>query len=395
MKFNPIFYFFLTPLIYSVDGDPYRTYEVLAVALLFSAFFIRLTMYKTYILDIVCVFLFSSFLIIQQFFISNGDIFFGVNFFIAFMAAFIPFWMLRAAHWHYSGFEQGLKKAINLVYWVAILSISFSFITGFGERYIGGIAGYRAFGFLGDSFSPVMAFLFLFYLISDLKIRAFISFVVILMMGAKTTLIMLVFCVAIYYLLIKKTAIYKVTGAALVAFLGFFLLNFNTFIFNVGNIEFSMLNRLLSFQIGIQFFLESPIFGIGMNQGLLRAEFEAMMLAESEGIVNYFPVYQVHNPFLRILSETGLIGFSLFVTFIYVLLSNAFKSIRSAIPLSESIERNIIIATGIWVIGFVCVYQTTGWFVPGHPQLTWLLMLSTISVILVERKLARKVQFKK
>ena len=395
MKFNPIFYFFLTPLIYSVDGDPYRTYEVLAVALLSSVFFIRLTMYKTYILDIVCVFLFSSFLIIQQFFISNGDIFFGVNFFITFMAAFIPFWMLRSAHWHYSGFEQGLKKAINLVFWVAVLSISFSFFTGFGETYVGGIAGYRAFGFLGDSFSPVMVFLFLFYLISDLKFRAFISLVVIIMMGAKTALIMLVFSVAIYFMFIKKTATNKITGAALAGLLGIFLLNFNTFFTNVGNTEFSMINRLLSYQIGYQFFVESPVFGIGMNQGLLRVESEAMLLAESKGIDNYFPVHQVHNSFLRILSETGLIGFSLFVIFIYVLLSNAFKSIRFAIPLSESIERNIIIAGSIWVIGFVCVYQTTGWFVPGHPQLTWLLMLSTISVILVERKLARKVQFEK
>lgn len=395
MKFNPIIYFFLTPLIYSIDGDPYRTYEVLLVALLSLALFLRTTIYRTYILDIISVFLFSSFLIIQQFFINSGDIVFGLNFFITFIAAFTPFWMFRTAHWHYPGLEQSLKKGINLLFWIAILSISLSFFTGIGERHMGGIIGYRAFGYLGDAFSPVMVFLLLFNLINGFKFRTFMSFVVILMMGGKTAIVMVIFCLALYFLFIKKTAINKIAGVALVACIAALPFFLDMLMSYLVNIEYSLYNRLISYRLGYEFFLESPIFGIGINQGLLRVQYEAILLAESAGIDKYFPVYQVHNPFLRILSETGLIGLSFFLIFIYFLISHSVKSIRSAMLLSESTSRSIIFAGSLWVIGFVCVYQTTGWFLPGHPQLTWLLMFSTISVILAERKSARQVQFEK
>ena len=395
MKFNPIIYFYLSPLIYSVDGDPYRTFEVLFVAVLSLILFIRGTIHKTYILDIISVFLFSSFLIIQQFFISNGDIGFGVNFFIVFSAAFAPFWMLRSVHWHYPGLERGLKKGINLLFWIAFLSISLSFFTGMGERHNGGIAGYRAFGFLGDSFSPVMVFLLLFYIINNFRYYAFMSGMVILMMGGKTAIVMFIFCMALYLLFIKNSVTHKVVGVALVVCLVALPFFFVVLTSYLQNLEFSMMNRLISYRLGIEYFLESPIFGIGINQGLGRTTEEAILLAKTEGIVNYFPVYQVQNPYLRILSETGLIGLSLLLVLIYFLLSRAMKSIKSVLLLPESIERSIIIAGGLWVIGFVCVYQTTGWFVAGHPQLTWLLMFSTISIILSERKLAGYVHLDK
>ena len=395
MKFSPIIFFFLSPLIYSIDGDPYRTLEVLSVALLSLILFIRRTIYKTFILDIISMFLFSGFLIVQQFFIGSGDLGFGINFFIVFIAAFAPFWMLRSTHWYYRDFEGDLTKGINLLFWIAFLSISVSFVTGMGERYNGGIAGYRAFGFLGDSFSAVIVFLILFYMINNYKYYAFISGLVLIMMGGKTAIVMVVFCMTLYLLFIKKSATSKVLGVALGTCLVTLPLVLGVIVSNLQNVEFSMMNRMISYKLGIEYFLENPVFGIGINQGLGRSRYDAISLAEAEGITNYFPVYQVQNAFLRTLSETGLIGFSLMLMFVYFLLSRAVKSIRSAMLLPESIERNIIFAAGLWVIGFVCVYQTTGWFLAGHPQLTWLLMFSTISIILAERKLAGHVHFDK
>ena len=46
----------------------------------------------------------------------------------------------------------------------------------------------------------------------------------------------------------------------------------------------------------------------------------------------------------------------------------------------------MILAGALWVIGFVSVYQTTGWFVAGHTQLTWLIMFSTLSLVFADRK---------
>ena len=395
MKFSPIIFFFLSPLIYSIDGDPYRTLEVLSVTLLSLILFIRRTIYKTFILDIISMFLFSGFLIVQQFFIGSGDLGFGINFFIVFIAAFAPFWMLRSTHWYYRDLEGDLTKGINLLFWIAFLSISVSFFTGMGERYNGGIAGYRAFGFLGDSFSAVMVFLILFYMINNYKYYAFMSGLVLIIMGGKTAIVMVVFCMTLYLLFIKKSATSKVLGVALGTCLVTVPLVLGVIVSNLQNVEFSMMNRLISYKLGIEYFLESPVFGIGINQGLGRSRYDAISLAEAEGITNYFPVYQVQNAFLRTLSETGLIGFSLMLMFVYFLSSRAVKSIRSAMLLPESIERSIIFAAGLWVIGFVCVYQTTGWFVAGHPQLTWLLMFSTISIVLAERKLAGYVHFDK
>jgi len=395
MKFSPIIFFFLSPLIYSIDGDPYRTLEVLSVALLSLILFIRRTIYKTFILDITSVFLFSAFLIVQQFFIGSGDLGFGINFFIVFIAAFAPFWLLRSTHWYYRDFEGDLTKGINLLFWIAFLSISVSFVTGMGERYNGGIAGYRAFGFLGDSFSAVMVFLLLFYMINNDKYYAFMSGLVLIMMGGKTAIVMVFLCVALYLLFIKKSATSKVLGAALVTCLVTVPFVLDVIVSNLQHVEYSMMNRLISYKLGIEYFLESPVFGIGINQGLKRSMYDAISLAEAEGITKYYPVYQVQNAYLRTLSETGLIGFSLMLIFVYFLLSRAVKSIRSAMLLPESIERSIIFAAGLWVIGFVCVYQTTGWFVAGHTQLTWLLMFSTISIILAERKLAGQVHFDK
>ena len=386
MKFNPITLFFLAPLIYSIDGDPYRTYEVLAAAGLFLAIFMKRNFHKTHTLDIISIFLFSGFLIIQQFFIRAGDLIFGINFFVTFIAAFLPFWLLRSVHWHYPSLESGLLNGINLLFWIAFLMISLSYFTGIGERYSGGIAGYRAFGFLGDSFSAVMVFFFLFYMINGSKNRTFISGIVILMMGAKAAIVMVIFCMALYFTFIKKSAIHKFFGVAQVICLASIPFGFDWLMSNLQNLEFSMMNRLLSYGIGIQYFLESPIFGIGINGGLLRTSDEAAVLAESLGIANYFPVYQVQNPYLRILSETGLIGFFLLMTFVYFLVRQSIRSIKSAMIFPDSTERSIIFAASLWTIGFVSVYQTTGWFLAGHPQLTWLLMFSSISIILVERK---------
>jgi hypothetical protein len=43
----------------------------------------------------------------------------------------------------------------------------------------------------------------------------------------------------------------------------------------------------------------------------------------------------------------------------------------------------------LWVISFLLFYQTTGWFEAGHPQLSWLLLFSTLSRVFSRRSIPR------
>jgi O-antigen ligase len=380
---SPLMFLFLSPLIYSIDGDPYRAYEVVFVSLIIFLMFIRSSIFKTTFLDILAMVLFSALLIIQQFFLDNGNPFLGIKFFITTIAAFVPFWLIRSVHWRYHNVERIFERSIKFLFWLASISILLSFFTGMGERYTGGIAGYRAFGYMGDSFSAVMVFLLLFYALEGSKFHTAMCIIVIVMMGGKAAILMLIFCFIIYWLFVKKSIVYKFFGLAsimLVPMLIGLIMN------ALPLIELSIANRIISYELGVQYFLESPIYGIGINQGLERVGYDSVDLAKVKGIDSYFEVHQVQNAYLRTLSETGLIGFSLMMLVVYFWTVSALKSIRFARLLPKSSERSMIYAGGIWVIGFVAVYQSTGWFLAGHPQLSWLLMFSTLSIILADRK---------
>jgi hypothetical protein len=59
--------------------------------------------------------------------------------------------------------------------------------------------------------------------------------------------------------------------------------------------------------------------------------------------------------------------------------------------MSDPCQRAIVQASSLWVIAFVLFYQTTGWFEAGHPQLSWLLLFSTVSSMFSRRPIDRGV----
>lgn len=387
-----VIFFFLSPLFYSFDGDPFRAYEVVTVALIIFLFFIRSVIFKTKVFDIILVIFFSIFLLLQCFYlIDEGSLFLGLKFLITTIAVFFPFWLLRSVHWRFENLEIDIEKGIEILFWITTVSIFSSFFFGIGEIYTPGLLGYRAFGYLGDSFSPVVVFLLLFFAFQGSKLRTITCILILLMMEAKAAMLMAVFCFSLYFFIIQKNKS-RFLSLSLIGFVALLpiifllpsLFEISSILFP--NLEYTFSNRTISFAVGIQYFLENPIFGIGINQGLNRVHEDSNLYAQLELIDSYYQVYQVQNAYLRVLSETGLIGFSLMISLIIFWLINALKSLKIANSITKSSSQSMIYASSIYLIGFVIIYQSTGWFIAGHPQLTWLLMFSTLSMILAERK---------
>lgn len=380
--------FFLSPLAYSQDGDSLRAYKVVLVALVFSLVFVRQRIKPIEKLELGVVMIYSVMLIVQQMIMPAGDLFFGFKFFVATVAAFFPFWVLRSTHWSVSDVITLLRRSIDILLLIVVLQIFSCFFFGVGERYEGGLLGFRAFGFLGDSFTPVITFLVLYYWIDRRWSYTTLAFVCLVMTGGKMAIAMLATMVAIhFYLSVRSTIKPILIIAGMLALLvvwvkPYWLLEI---FFNIRNFEFTLNNRLFSLQVAWMYFQENPIVGIGINEGLYRVREDTDFLADSLGIDNYFPVYQVHNTYLRVLSETGLVGFCLLLMLVFYWVKGAVLALRVSSSLPRCSERAFLAASGLWVICFVLGYQTTGWFVNGHPQLTWLLMFSTFNAVILER----------
>jgi O-antigen ligase len=380
--------FFLSPLAYSQDGDSLRAYWVVLIALVFTGLFLRPRIRSIEKFEPGVVLIYSFMLIIQQMIIAEGDLIFGLKFFVATVAAFFPFWILRSTHCYVLDVVTLLRRSIDILFFIVVLQIFSSFFFGFGERYVGGVLGFRAFGIFGDSFTPVITFLLLYFWLDRKWIYTTLALACLLMTGGKMGIFMAVAMFAIYFSLFSRSAVkplFLITGMLA---LGATLVNpfWVIDIFSgIENFEFALNNRLFSFQVGWTYFQDNPILGIGINEGLNRVREDTDLLADSLRIVNYFSVGQVHNAYLRTLSETGLIGFCLLLMLVFYWVRGAVRALRVSRSLPMCLERTFLIAAGIWVICFVLVYQTTGWFENGHPQLAWLLMLSTFNSIILER----------
>ena len=378
-------FFFLAPLFYSMDNDPYRAYEVVLVAIVFSVLFMRSRMARIDLFEFRVVVTYSLLLVIQQSYIDNGDLNFGFKFMIATLGAFMPFWVLRSSHWNLPDIMTPLSRAINVLFVIVVLSFFSSFFLGIGEHYEGGFLGRRAFGYLGDSFTPVVIFLIVFYSLERRWAFAFLSFVCLLMTGGKAGIVMVTATLTFYYIFISKSVVARLLFISVTILLFVLPVGIDDATQNIRNFEYSLNNRLLSFQVGWEYFKSNPIVGIGINQALGNVDYDAALLARSMGVNNFFPVHQIHNAYIRSLAETGIIGFGLLLLLVFYWVRVGMRAVLCARSLAPCTERSFLIATGIWVICFVLGYQTTGWFLSGHPQLTWLLVFSTYATILHDR----------
>ena len=386
----------LSPLLYTVDNDPLREEEVLAVAaaatLFLSVSLLRRRAKITNASEMLIILMFSGLVVLQQFFIVKGSFVFGLKYAVVFCATFIPFWVARMLPLSGLHLRQSARVGIAALFVLTAVTIFTSYLFGVGEVHAQGASGVRAFGWLGDSFTPVIVFLVVYYFLQRRFLFAFLSLLTLLMTGGKAAMLMLI---AIPAVLAFSNATRRVKiGACVVGVTCLFaLISFGNAIVEYTAqtliFEHSLNTRLLSIYNGLNYFTSSPWTGVGINQSMKFVETDSIGLANELGIESYYEVYQIHNPIVRTAAETGAAGLALLLIFLGLLLGQAYQNLRIGNHIADPIERAIVLAASVWVICFVLFYQTTGWFEAGHPQLSWLLAFATLSQVFARRQIVR------
>jgi O-antigen ligase len=392
---------FFSPLLYAFDNDDLREEKILAVAAAATLFLCIYAVWRrlfiSNIKEIIVIFLFASLVIVQQFFIDNGTAAFGIKYAVVLLATFIPYWVADTLR-----LGPEIKKtatfAIGLLFLVTVITISVSYVFGLGEVYVEGNA-VRAFGWLGDSFTPVIVFLAIYYYFQSKYLFAAVAFGMLLMTGGKAAMFMLI---ATPGVLIFSKASTKVKATVAVGCLISLLVLFRAAapivekLIESPALQYSFNTRLLSVYNGLNYFVGAPATGVGINQSMKFVDVDSASLANDLKVDSYYEVYQIHNAVIRTAAETGVVGLALLLMFFYLLLSSAYRRLRGAEYLTDPSGRAIVQASSLWVISFVLFYQTTGWFEAGHPQLSWLLLFSTLSSVffrscVAQRRLGRDV----
>src|SRR5688572_559404 len=300
----------ISPILYSVDTDTWREWEVALFGALTAMLGFVCGVRPKVSSDVVIILLYGVFLTFQQMLIPMTP-YFGTKYGVLMAAALVPSLMLRWMDWRYVDLNRLLDvvmKAISLVLSATILA---SKILGIGETYEGH-AGQRSFGFLGDSISPVIVFPILYFLFERKWLYAAVMCLVLLLTGGKAASVMLLVAFLIMVVL-NAHWILRPTVVAVLFGLGLYVYPQIEARISPEGYEYSWNTRTISYELGWQAFERSPWYGVGINQTMKDLVSRGDELARDRGIKRYYEVFQIHNAFIRSLAETGVLGFSLLV----------------------------------------------------------------------------------
>ena len=382
----------LTTLLYSFNLLEWREEEVLAVAVV-AVFFLALLLQRYLVIpnrmEIAVVVLFSTLVVGQQYFVADGSTVFGVKYALVLVATFVPYWIAHTlGGTGVPGLERTVASAIGVLLFVTTITLFTSYLFGKGEVHMQPSGHIRAFGWLGDAFSPVIVFLVIYYFFRRLYLIAGLAIVMLLVTGAKSAFLMLILSPLV--LLFSAASLrlrVLLAGLYLVLLLGALIFAAPIFesMSDLFQADYSYYTRILSIYSGLDYFFSAPLTGIGVNQSLMFVEVDSRQHADVMGVESHFSVYQIDNAIVRTAAETGVLGLTLLLLLLYALLSSAFRALRVGFQIADTRERAIVVAPSLWVIGFILFYQTTGWFEAGHPQLCWLLLFSMLSSVFYRR----------
>ena len=158
------------------------------------------------------------------------------------------------------------------------------------------------------------------------SIIAFLLVYMIFMLGSRTAYVILI-CLFLAYLIVlavsnnKKIKSYFLTFVILVSssfVMSTFTLGTQSDAFVVNRIqtidfnEQSTNTRLRYYQYGLEQLINSPIIGVGLgNWKIVSIE------RDKENIISYIVPYTMHNDFLEVASELGVIGLFIFISIFY------------------------------------------------------------------------------
>lgn len=371
-----------SPLLYSNDGDPYRAFEVVIVALAFVAITTpSILSYRRWVASgLAWALPILLLVILQPALVEGTGVLFNVKFAVALAASLIPglsLTMVRAPTRESD--VLFVARALRMLFYLTGISLLVSALTGIGEVYSadgGALLQRRSFSWLGDSFSPVMVFFLFYFVFSRRFFLALVAFVcIVFIMQAKMAFGMALLG-GLAYLVITGGVLIRtlltlgvaVTVVALPSILVMLSVS-------IHNLDYTINNRLLSLYAGFEFFRSSPWLGIGVNQSFAQLSGYGFSGAEEllASEIPFYDFYQIHNAYVRTLAELGAAGTAMLLALSAVILMRSLRCIRGLHAVVSDERNSVILACALWLLSFVLFFQTTGWFEPGHPQLAWLI----------------------
>ncbi len=131
--------------------------------------------------------------------------------------------------------------------------------------------------------------------------------------------------IIIYLIGTKKTKIYY-SFFGMIIIVIFAILTMQRFSHSgSGTINFSDIGRIATYKAGINMVIHNPLFGIGFGTHRNSEKFEHYMDKDQVGLES---VQTIHNDFLAIAAETGLIGVSFYILFNLGIIIKLFSSIK-------------------------------------------------------------------
>jgi O-antigen ligase len=376
-----------------MDHDAFREEEVIAVAAI-SVLVLLLVLSKhlwqsPYLTGAAPIVLFAFWSVIQQLFIERGSITFGLKYAVVLLSCFIPAWVAMWIGPFALAAERTIDRAIRSLLIVSAATVYASFAFGWGEVHVGGESMSRAFGWLGDSFAPVFAFFVIYYIVQRQYTLTLLALGAMIITGGKAAAMMLLVAYGVYVFATKgvrsKILVLLLYAVGAGVILGPYS-NEVAALLSRNMVEYSYYTRVLSIEIGLEYFQRAPLTGVGINQSMVDIQHDTVALAESLGLDTYYEIYQIHNAFVRTAAETGLPGVILLLWFVLATCRVGLRGVRLSFVAANPLSKALLSASGVWVVSFVLVYQTTGWFEAGHPQLSWLMVFVAISRIIQLRQ---------
>ena len=309
--------------------------------------------------------------------------------------------------------DRSIAWAITAAEFFIIGQLLLSFFFGIGERHGSSFAVLRAFGFLGDSISPIVGFFVLRHALDRCPFRCTLAAFALAITGGIMALG--VTLVGLFFLLLLRWRSWRPirNGIAAILLAQFilhlsFVLGLTEMKFvaeqrpslpqfserikvqNIGKslvrssewylraINKSMANRALSLVAGIDIARRHPVIGVGFLQS--NGQIPLVAARDPFGVSEVFvgsknawrDVKAIHNTSLRMFAELGIVGLGLFwvmcVGMIMIFLKPILVYARRGLAENNRLE----IAAAVWGLSFILANQTVAWAAPGHPQLIWL-----------------------
>ena len=232
--------------------------------------------------------------------------------------------MMLALFWLYHNVDSQIMKTRyfkRLAYFtisLLVLNQALSMTFGLGEVHLnsGILFKHRYYGYLGDSVSLYVFFLWKYFDVIYYKQTAQnVTVLIALSMGSKIVLLLIVLDF-LYKRVRRATIIY--TLISLLSLLSLFWIIYSFDFINIKLIQYSLSTRLLQNTWALQTFIENPLGGVGFNQTLVKLALEDFYKIAEDGVT--FKVVLVDNTLLRLLAENGLFGLICYILVFIILL---------------------------------------------------------------------------